>query len=74
MSQYNPRCTCNLDLRMILHLHCSGPLGVPFYIRGSKRDINNCVLLLRMHLPCGLNIELLEVKNVSTVKFMSSVF
>jgi hypothetical protein len=59
---------------MILHLHCSVPLGVPFYIRGSKRDINNCVLLLQMYLPCGLNTELLEVKNVSAVKFMSPVF
>jgi hypothetical protein len=65
MSQYNPKCTRSFDLHMILHSHFyySVPFGVPFYIRLSKRNIDNCFLLFQMHLPYGqLNTDLSEVK------------
>jgi hypothetical protein len=71
MSHYNPKCTCTLDLHIILHLHFyyTVSFDVPFYIRGTERDINNSFVVFQVHLSCGqLNTDLLEVKNVSIVR------
>jgi hypothetical protein len=72
LGQYNPQCTCSFDLHIILHsqFSYSAPFDLPFYIRGSKRDINNYFFLFQMNLSCGqLKIDLLEVNIVVNIMF-----